>query len=168
MVFFQITIHVKTFKLVFAIWNVSDILLSWERGFPTTNALFWSSIFNDVEIENLHVSVMGGPIFMANDPFYRNVQLPKQFWKIIYFRESGDEIIKAKGYVLTQADLLNELEALELPEFSVYEVSLEQIGEMTGLSFFAPASTERRAPEHINKPALRRIASVKNIVAEGG
>ncbi len=127
-----------------------------------------NAIFNDVEIENLHVSVMGGPIFMANDPFYRNVQLPKQFWKIIYFRESGDEIIKAKGYVLTQADLLNELEALELPEFSVYEVSLEQIGEMTGLSFFAPASTERRAPEHINKPALRRIASVKNIVAEGG
>lgn len=124
-----------------------------------------NAIFNDVEIENLHVSVMGGPIFMANDPFYRNVQLPKQFWKIIYFRESGDEIIKAKGYVLTQADLLNELEALELPEFSVYEVALEQISELTGLAFFKPSATGGRTPESVRPTAVRRIATVEEIVA---
>ena len=42
---------------------------------------------------------MGGPIFTDTDPVYRGVQLPKRFWKIIYFREVGDETIKAKGFV---------------------------------------------------------------------
>lgn len=127
-----------------------------------------NAIFADVDVADLHISVMGGPIFSDNDPVYRSIQLPKQFWKALFFRESGDETIKAKGFVLTQADLLNQLEVLELPEFSVYEVPIPQIGEMTGLSLPVGSVIEsvggRRGIEAVVKVATRRISSVREIM----
>jgi endonuclease G len=127
------------------------------------------AVFNEVDVEDLRISVMGGPIFSDNDPVYRNVQLPKQFWKILFFREAGDEAIQSRGFVLTQADLLNRLEILELPEFSVFEVPIVQIGEMTGLSLPAGIAAvgrgRRREPEAIaaGRGEVRRISSVREI-----
>jgi endonuclease G, mitochondrial len=91
------------------------------------------AIFAEVDIEDLRITVMGGPIFSPTDPVYRGVQLPQEFWKTIYYREVGNPAIIVKGYVLTQADLLDQVEVLQLPEFSVYEVPLSKISEMTGL-----------------------------------
>ena len=70
------------------------------------------------DVDRLRISVIGGPIFSERDPEYRQVKLPKEFYKILYWHERGDSSLQAKGYVLTQSDLLNELEALELPEFA--------------------------------------------------
>ena len=131
-----------------------------------------NAIFADTDVEDLHVSVMGGPIFSSSDPVFREVRLPKQFWKIIYFRETEDPVIKAKGYVLTQADLLNQLEVLELPEFSVFEVPISRIGDMTGLALPVGAEPEgrgrrrrrrRREAEVVEAP-IRRISSVREIL----
>ena len=128
-----------------------------------------NAIYADIDVADLRISVLGGPIFTANDPVYRDIQLPKQFWKILFYRESGDESVKAKGYVLTQADLLNQLEALELPEFSVYEVPIPQIGEMTGLSLSVGSAIEsadgRRGVEAIRQDQVRRIKSVSEILS---
>jgi endonuclease G len=127
-----------------------------------------NAIFSDVDVEDLHVSVMAGPIFASNDPMYRGIQLPRQFWKIIYFREAGDPAIKAKGYVLTQADLLNQLEVLDLPEFSVFEVPIFRIGEMTGLSLpfgsVLEGLAQRREAEAAAEGIIRRISSVDEIL----
>lgn len=133
------------------------------------------AIFADVDLEDLRISVMGGPIFSDSDPLYRGVRLPKQFWKTLYFREQGATTLTVKAYVVTQADLLNELEALELPEFSVYEVSLARITDLTGLVL--PAATEpeaarggrrtrrRRTESATASPAaVRRIASASEII----
>lgn len=114
---------------------------------------------------------MAGPIFAENDPVYRGVKLPKQFWKAIYFRETGDRALKAKTYVLTQSDLLNELEALELPEFSVYEVPISKIAEMTGL--LLPSASEEptygrgKEAKVLISDRIRRIASVTEIANPG-
>jgi endonuclease G len=128
-----------------------------------------NAIFADVDVKDLHISVMGGPIFSTNDPVYRGIHLPKQFWKIIFFRETEDEMIKAKGFVLTQADLLNQLEALELPEFSVFEVPISQIGEMTGLSFPSGTTPEGRGRRieaaAADEGEIRRISSVREIIS---
>ncbi len=130
-----------------------------------------NAIFSDVEVENLKVSVMGGPIFSDSDPTYRGVQLPKDFWKIIYFKEAGQASVTAKGYVLSQKDLISGLEALELPEFAVYEVPISQISEMTGLAFqagsgeAAPRGSRRRRRESLEEvTAIRRISSVSEVL----
>src|SRR5262249_24352384 len=131
------------------------------------------AIFADVDVEDLHVAVMGGPIFSESDPEFRGVKLPKQFWKIIYFREAGSPAIQAKGYVLTQADLLNQLEVLEVPEFAVFEVPVSRIGEMVGLVLPSGSAPEevveavgrRRREAAAVAGGVRRILSAREIVA---
>jgi endonuclease G, mitochondrial len=132
------------------------------------------AIFADVDIEDLRITVMGGPIFSNSDPVYRGILLPKQFWKTIYFRETGNPAIKVKGYVLTQADLLNQLEVLELPEFSVYEIPISRINQMTGLSLqsFSEEQTlgnvhrqQGRKKTKLVTEKIRRISSVSEILS---
>jgi endonuclease G, mitochondrial len=132
------------------------------------------AIFADVDVADLRVAVMGGPILSESDPIYRKTQLPKQFWKTIYFRETGDSAIQAKGYVLTQADLLNSLnnlEALELPDFSVFEVPIASIGQMTGLLLPSGSGTTARGTSRrrggralSTQNQIRRINSVDEIL----
>lgn len=96
--------------------------------------------------------------------------MPKQFWKILYFREAGAESVQARGYVLTQADLLTGLEALELPEFAVFEAPITRIAEMTGLDLFAGVAVEtvgrrrRRGESATEAGAIRRVGSVREIL----
>ena len=118
------------------------------------------ALFAEVDVADLRVSVMGGPIFAENDPVYRGVRLPKQFWKILYYREGDDPTVRARGYVLTQEDLLSPLETLELPEFSVYEVAIGQIGEMVGLRLCGGEVLKAG----VRGAGVRRIDSVRTII----
>jgi endonuclease G, mitochondrial len=123
------------------------------------------AIFADVDVADLRVSVIAGPILAPADPVYRGVRLPRQFWKVIYYREAGSSALRAHGYVLTQADLLNRLEVLDLPEFSVYEGPIPRITEMTGLVLASgEVGAASRRPETAAQGAVRRIGSVREIV----
>ena len=130
-----------------------------------------NAIFSDVDVADLRISVIGGPIFGDRDPEYRQVRLPKEFYKILYWRERGSAALKAKGYVLTQTDLINELEALELPEFAVFEVPIGEISRRTDLVLPGAAEPEAispgrgaRKPESTGKPSIRRVASAREIL----
>jgi endonuclease G len=130
-----------------------------------------NAIFADVDVERLRVSVIGGPFLGERDPEYRGVQLPREFYKILYWQERGDAALRAKGYVLTQRDLLRGLEALELPEYAVYEVPIGEIGRRTGLRLPGSdqpspqrAGRRRAQAEAEAQPRIRRIGSVREIL----
>jgi endonuclease G len=89
------------------------------------------AVFEDVDVEDLRISVFGGPVFHDDDRVYRRVQLPREYWKVIALREAGQ--LKARAFLLTQD--LDQLEALELNEFRVFQVSLPELEERTGLRF---------------------------------
>jgi endonuclease G len=89
------------------------------------------AVFEDTDVENLNVSVFGGPIFRADDREFREVLIPREFWKVIAFVEGGK--LKAKAFLLTQN--LDELEALDLDEFRVFQVALSEIETRCGISF---------------------------------
>jgi endonuclease G len=89
------------------------------------------AVFEEIEVDKLRVSLFGGPVFHEDDQLYRNTKLPREFWKIIVFGEN--QVLKAKGFLLTQN--LDELEALELDNFKVYQVSIEEIETRCGLLF---------------------------------
>lgn len=132
-----------------------------------------NAIFDDVDVADLRISAIGGPIFGTRDPEYRQVKLPKEFFKILYWRERDAETLSAKGYVLTQSDLLNELEALELPEFAVFEVPIGEIARRTGLVLSgggepqtaAGARRKARKAEALEKPKIRRVGSAREILS---
>ncbi|MEU3620114.1 DNA/RNA non-specific endonuclease [Streptomyces sp. NPDC006872] len=89
------------------------------------------AIFADVDVDDLKVSVFGGPIFQDDDRIFRGVRIPREFWKIIIFTEQGT--LKAKAFLLTQN--LDQLEAIELDEFRVFQVTLGEIEDRTRLQF---------------------------------
>jgi endonuclease G len=110
------------------------------------------AVFADVEVDDLKVSAFGGPVFQDDDRLFRDVQIPREYWKVIAFSENGH--LKARAFLLTQN--LNQLEALELDEFRVFQVNLSEIEERCRLRFPAvlrkadtlavPEALEERAP----------------------
>jgi endonuclease G, mitochondrial len=87
------------------------------------------AVLADVDVEDLRVSVFGGPVFAADDRVFRGIRLPREYWKVLVFREAG--VLKARAFVLTQS--LDPLEALELDEFRVFQVTVPEIEGRTGL-----------------------------------
>ncbi|WP_433272031.1 DNA/RNA non-specific endonuclease [Actinosynnema sp. CS-041913] len=89
------------------------------------------AVLSDVDVDNLRVSVYGGPVFQADDRVFRGVRLPREYWKVIAFVEQG--VLKARAFVLTQN--LNQLEALELDEFRVFQVKVADVEARCGFTF---------------------------------
>jgi endonuclease G, mitochondrial len=89
------------------------------------------ALFEDVDVEDLKVSVFGGPVFAEDDPVYRGVRLPREYWKALAFREN--DRLKARAFLLTQN--LDRLERLDLDEFRVFQVSVPDLEVRTGLRF---------------------------------
>ncbi len=110
------------------------------------------AVFADVDVQDLRVSLFGGPVFAADDRSYRGVRLPREYWKVVVFRETGP--LRARAFLLTQA--LDRLELLDLDEFRVFQLAVPEVEARTGLRFpdvlhaadtgALPALTGTRAP----------------------
>jgi endonuclease G len=91
--------------------------------------------------ENLHlkVSVFTGPVLAADDDTYHDVQLPRQFWKVVVMVKK-DGTLSATAYMLSQEDLIAGLRAPPGADFSygayrTYQVPVTYVEELTNLSF---------------------------------
>lgn len=84
-----------------------------------------NALYEQVDVEDLKVSVFGGPVFQPGDQVYRGVGLPSEYWKLIVFKEAG--VLKARAFLLTQ-DLDQLRVALALDGFRVNQISAEDVG----------------------------------------
>jgi len=85
----------------------------------------------------------------------------------VYFREAGRSTVHVRAYVLTQSDLLNELEVLELPEFAVFEIPINELQDCTGLDVRNARSPRRSTSQTEaldSKRIARKVASVNDII----
>ncbi|MCU1519559.1 MAG: endonuclease [Pseudarthrobacter sp.] len=89
------------------------------------------AVFADVDVQDMKVSVFGGPVFQDTDREYRGVRLPREFWKILAYVEQGE--FKSKAFLLTQN--LNPFEALDLDEFRAFQVTTAELEPRAGLRF---------------------------------
>ena len=125
------------------------------------------AIFADVKVDELRVSLIGGPIFKANDLPYRNVLVPRSFFKVIAYVEEGNA--RAKAFVLTQDDLERNLEALGLEQFQVFQISLRDLEAATELDFGdlkqQDTFTAAPGPEEA-MPRARRVQTADDYAAE--
>ncbi len=124
-----------------------------------------NAIYEDVDVDDLKISVFGGPIFKDSDFPYRQLLVPRSFWKVIAYVEGGQ--LKVKAYLLTQDDLETKVESLGLEPFNLYQVSLTDLSGRTSLAFgvLGPADTMPPAPEALGAPAVRRIDAHSEIAA---
>ncbi|MEU8435575.1 DNA/RNA non-specific endonuclease [Streptomyces sp. NPDC029216] len=110
------------------------------------------AVFEDVDVDDLKVSVFGGPVFQDDDRVFRGVGIPRAFWKIIVFSEGGT--FKAKAFLLAQNLVLPE--SLDLDEFRVFQVKVTEVQKQAHIRFPAvmtdadtlvvPESLEERLP----------------------
>jgi endonuclease G, mitochondrial len=89
------------------------------------------AVFQEVDVENLKISVFGGAIFRSDDKTYRGAKIPKEFFKIIAYSEQGK--LKVKSFLLTQN--INQLEILDLDAFKVYQVAVREVSDRTKIDF---------------------------------
>ena len=107
------------------------------------NKTRWAGIEDYVlkHADNLHfkVSVFTGPVLAADDDKYRDVQLPRQFWKIVVMVKKGGAL-SATAYLLSQEELIAGLRAPVPADFSygayrTYQVALTRVQDLTRISF---------------------------------
>ncbi|WP_425404523.1 DNA/RNA non-specific endonuclease [Hwanghaeella sp.] len=91
-------------------------------------------VFEQADVQDLRISVIGGPVLRDDDIEYRGVQIPNAFWKVIAYLGT-DGKLRCGAFVLSQSDLLNRLEAFDLSEFHLFQLSLPELNVMTGLGF---------------------------------
>lgn len=89
------------------------------------------ALFEEVEVEDLRISLFGGPVFHDDDREYRGVQIPREFFKVLAYVADGD--LSAKAFLLTQS--LDQLELFELNPFKVFQVTLGEVEQRCGFRF---------------------------------
>ncbi len=117
------------------------------------------AVFNEVDVENLKISLIGGPIFNDDDRSYRKIKIPREFYKVIFYQVKG--ILKSKAFLLTQH--LNNLKTLDLQAFKVYEVTLTELEQRCQFKF-AESTTSNLSRTILENTAQRKaIKSLEEI-----
>jgi len=122
--------------------------------------LLENAILDEVDLKDLRVSVFAGPVLASTDMPYRGAQLPSEFWKIVFYVDDADGEPKARGFILTQKDLLKTItpESLELPAFRWYQVPLSKIEQKTGLRLGAALhALDTRFPQALGVEPARLV-----------
>ncbi|MCX6046504.1 MAG: DNA/RNA non-specific endonuclease [Chloroflexi bacterium] len=93
-------------------------------------------ILNNALANQLKVSVFSGPVFEANDFVYRDVQIPKRYWKVVAMIKTDGQL-SATAYLLDQSQLLADLGArgFTFGEYRMFQVSVATIETLTNLDF---------------------------------
>ncbi|MCK6211599.1 DNA/RNA non-specific endonuclease [Georgenia sp. EYE_87] len=95
-------------------------------------------ILHNTDTADLLVSVVTGPVLDPDDPPYRGVRLPRQFWKVVAMVTTAGRL-SATGYLLSQAALLDEVaegaEAFSFGAYRTFQVPVRRIAALTGLGW---------------------------------
>lgn len=84
------------------------------------------------------ISVFTAPVLAQDDPEYRGIRIPRQFFKIAaWASETAMPRLAAAGFILDQSTLIDTREGVTtvatLGAFRTFQVPVEDIGSITGL-----------------------------------
>lgn len=129
--------------------KANDDTFHWTNCVPQhhdLNTKTWSDLedylLDNAEVHDLRVSVFTGPVLADDDPVYRSIQIPQEFWKIVAFRRADTTRLSITGYLLSQTNLLQpfgEEAPFVFGEYRTYQVPIGSIATATGLTLTAHA-----------------------------
>jgi endonuclease G, mitochondrial len=117
------------------------------------------------------ITVFNGPIFDDDDRFFRGIQIPMEFWKIVlWFNEKGK--LRATGFKLSQADLVGEIDFEKLgfdtdSAFVEQRCSISSLEKLTNIDFsgIKPLDTFR-ASDGSEFVRIESEESLRNLIEE--
>jgi endonuclease G len=125
-------------------------------------------ILGNAGVHDLKVSVFTGPVLGDNDPEYRNIRLPREFWKVAVMVRADTGKLSATGYMLSQATMLRDLdEGFSYGRFRTYQVPIAKIEQLTKIKFKLSAVDPMHGESHKERlgagPSSRLIESAGDI-----
>jgi len=129
------------------VWGTKSEATDAEREtFFWTNCTPQHSAFNqriwlgleDYILENatnrdFKASVFTGPIFKGRDPVYRDIRLPRSFWKVAVMVTSAGTL-SATAYIVSQANLITDIEFV-YGAYKTFQVPIATVAKLTHLGF---------------------------------
>ena len=104
----------------------------------TFNQHLWLELENylldNADTRGFRATVFTGPVLRSDDAAYRDVLLPKAFWKVAVMINDATGELSATGYLVSQAGLLTDLEFV-FGEVRTYQVPISDIETWSGLKF---------------------------------
>lgn len=93
-------------------------------------------VLNNTDNRDLAVSVVSGPVLHEDDPAYRGVALPRQFFKVVAMVTTAGTL-SATAYLLSQEALLDEFtarpEEFSFGAYRTFQVPVRRIADLTRL-----------------------------------
>lgn len=123
-------------------------------------------ILKNADNLNFKVNVFTGPVFAPDDDQYRDVQLPRQFWKVVTMVKTDGQL-SATAYLLSQAQLIEGLrtrEPFSYGQYRTYQVPIRKVEELTKLSFGTLAAADPLARERGVTPKPRELDRFEDAV----
>lgn len=109
------------------------------------NQHLWARIENyaldNAGAEKRQITVITGPVFGDNDPLYRGVNVPRQFWKIVVRVSADDGNLRATAFLADQNAALDAAFGSDTESFTdigkvvMFQKSVADIERLTGLTF---------------------------------
>ena len=92
-------------------------------------------LLNKAGDERKRMTVFTGPVFEKDDPAFRDVRIPKQFWKVaVVVRPNGKPA--ALGFLVSQADLIRPVvEEAAIDVARTFQTPIRTIQDLTDLDF---------------------------------
>jgi endonuclease G len=150
--------------------NITPQAADFNKPLPkTVNKGLWGeledTVFDEIPlIDDRRLSVFGGPVLDPEKDFpFKDVLIPRSFWKIVAYSEAGT--LRARAFVLTQLDLEHRVrEAAPWDAFNVYGHRIAELQEMVGIDF-GPLADADVFPEDA-PVAARRIRSRDEVLGD--
>lgn len=126
-------------------------------------------LLDNAGAQELKVSIFTGPVLRPDDPPYRGIRLPREFWKVAVLVNEQTGRLSATAYLLSQESMLTDLEWFIFGRFETYQVTVSQIESITGLRFGVlsahdPLASGRTPDEELGAGGRRLISGAKDIV----
>jgi endonuclease G len=118
-------------------------------------------ILSNTQAHELKVNVFTGPVFADDDPEYRGVLLPQQYWKVVTVVNGDTGKLHATAYVLSQKDLITDLEFV-FGQFRTYQLPIADLEQRTGLDFGKLSNFDPLKDQETF--AIREISKLEEIV----
>jgi endonuclease G len=93
-------------------------------------------ILRNAQNRDFKACVFSGPVFAPDDDEFKDVKLPRQFWKVAVMKKKSGTL-SATGYLLSQEKLIAGLEDTEFSygAYKTFQVPIGKVEGMTQLDF---------------------------------
>lgn len=133
-------------------------------------AALWAGIegyaLENARTERQRVLVFTGPVFGGDDPVFRDLLVPRAFWKIVT-RCDGDRL-RSTAFIANQGELLDAALGVDegresfndLRRVETFQVPVEDVAERSGLDFGELPSTDTLRLESVGAHPLESLHQI--------